>query len=153
MPARRALGDVPNLGDITKVAPEDLPEVFMLMGGLECQPFSKAGVQLGLDDTRSDTWLWLIRALAVRQFPMALIENVEALLKCRDGRDWAHLKQMFAAAGYELDVQRDCASKWGYEETRKRVFITAVRSDLVAMIGFPAPLRHPPLLKIPGTSP
>jgi hypothetical protein len=45
-------------GAICGVKPTEVPAVFTLLGGPECQPFSKAGIkQKGFEDTRSNTLL------------------------------------------------------------------------------------------------
>lgn len=39
-----------NWGDITKIDPLELPDFDMFMGGFPCQPFSSAGMQMGVED-------------------------------------------------------------------------------------------------------
>ena len=52
--ARKALAnnfpDIKNIGDITKVVPEDIEQYDILTAGFPCQPFSAAGVRGGFND-------------------------------------------------------------------------------------------------------
>ena len=132
--------------DICAVAPEDIPAVFTLLGGPECQPFSRAGREHGFRDARSDTLLWFFWCLAVRQFPTAFIENSAQLQRSNGGKDWQVCTALAAAIGYKVSVQRDCASRWKYAEVRQRMFITLIRDDLFDVWGSPPALVHPPLL-------
>lgn len=52
------------LGDVTKVCAEDLPQIDLLCGGSPCQGFSFAGKQLNFDDPRSKLFFEYIRLLA-----------------------------------------------------------------------------------------
>lgn len=133
-----------NFGDYTRCHPDDLPDVFILIGGTECRPFSAAGLKHGLMDDRTDTLLWVIWALARRQWPVAFLENVANIINTNLGNDWLVILQMFDMAGYVVFYQLDCASHWNYDQTRKRVFITAMRKDLARVWGAPPPVTKEP---------
>ena len=123
--------------------PLDVPEVDGIVAGPPCQSFSKAGKQRALMDQRSKAMLWIVWCLAVRQFKFAIIENVSHLQTMRGGDVWRSLTAMFHAAGYHLHHEHSCAARWLYPETRKRVFILALRADLFQAWGVPRPLVHP----------
>ena len=129
--------------DLRSVHPRQVDDVFCLLGGPECQPFSLAGKQNGFRDQRSDTLLWFFWCLAVRQFPTALIENSAQLLHSNDGDDWRLCVALAEATGYHISAQRDNAAKWGYAEIRQRVFISLTRMDLFKLWGSVPKLVHP----------
>ena len=68
--------DIQELGDITKITGDGLPQIDLLWGGSPCQGFSRAGKKKGMEDPRSKLfwdWVRLWKRLAPRWF---LLENV-----------------------------------------------------------------------------
>ena len=68
--------DIIQLGDVTKINTEDLPEIDLLMGGSPCQGFSFAGEQLAFDDPRSKLFFEFIRIMNELKPRYVLLENV-----------------------------------------------------------------------------
>jgi DNA (cytosine-5)-methyltransferase 1 len=93
-------------GDLLQLHPKDLPavdlqnEFFLLVGGPECQPFSRAGARQGLYDRRARTLLWIVWCLAVRQFQGAFVENVAHLLYIAGGKVYGTLVAVLEGIGY-----------------------------------------------------
>ena len=72
---RRNWGITPE-GDITKLDLDSIPLHDVLVGGFPCQPFSKSGKQLGMDETRG-TLFWNITQVIKHCEPkIVLLENV-----------------------------------------------------------------------------
>jgi site-specific DNA-cytosine methylase len=72
-------------GDLLLIHPLHLPAIpadglFLLIGGPECQPFSRAGKGKNWYDPRARALLWIVWCLAVRQFEGAFVENIDHLL-------------------------------------------------------------------------
>ncbi len=66
---KERLPAVPNLGDFTKIRPEDCGgDIDLLVGGTPCQAFSKAGLRKGLEDERGNLALEFA-GLAFRTHP------------------------------------------------------------------------------------
>lgn len=65
------------LGDITKIKSEDLPQIDLIMGGSPCQGFSRAGKQLNFSDSRSSLFFEFIRLLKECKPKYFLLENVK----------------------------------------------------------------------------
>ena len=68
--------DIIQLGDVTKINTQDLPEIDLLMGGSPCQGFSFAGKQLAFDDPRSRLFFEFIRIMNELKPKYVLLENV-----------------------------------------------------------------------------
>jgi len=64
------------IGDVTKVKAEDLPEIDLLMGGSPCQGFSFSGKQLNFNDPRSKLFFEFVRLLKECKPKYWLLENV-----------------------------------------------------------------------------
>ena len=94
-------------GDILRVHPSEVGEVFMLLGGPECQPFSNAGKKGGLQDPRARTFFWILWCLSIRQFPAAFIENVRSLMNMQGGAVWKLLQSVAEGIGYTVQYSFD----------------------------------------------
>ena len=100
--------DVPNLGDFTKIRPEDYEgDIDLLVGGTPCQAFSIAGLRKGLDDERGNLALEFAR-LAYRANARWLVwENVPGVLSSGKGSDFAAFLSLLV--GWEVPVPK---RKW-----------------------------------------
>lgn len=65
------------LGDITKIKKEQLPQIDLMMGGSPCQGFSFAGKMLNFDDPRSKLFFDFVRLLNEIKPKYFLLENVK----------------------------------------------------------------------------
>jgi len=65
------------LGDVTAVDPDSLPDIDLLIGGSPCQGFSFAGKQLNFDDPRSKLFWEYVRLLNALKPKYFLLENVK----------------------------------------------------------------------------
>ena len=74
--ANKNHSDIIQLGDVTKIDTEDLPEIDLLMGGSPCQGFSFAGKQLNFSDPRSKLFFEFIRIMNELKPRYVLLENV-----------------------------------------------------------------------------
>lgn len=68
--------DIIQIGDVTKMNYEDLPQIDLIMGGSPCQGFSFAGKQLAFDDPRSALFFCFWRAVKHLKPKYFLLENV-----------------------------------------------------------------------------
>lgn len=65
------------LGDVTAIDPDSLPDIDILIGGSPCQGFSFAGKQLNFDDPRSKLFWEYVRLLKALKPTYFLLENVK----------------------------------------------------------------------------
>lgn len=80
--------DTVQLGDVTKVDPDKLTHIDLLIGGSPCQGFSFAGKQLNFEDPRSKLFFEYVRILKTLQknnpFLYFLLENVKMKKESQD---------------------------------------------------------------------
>ena len=95
-------------GDITLIHPRDVPDHDVLTAGFPCQPFSKAGDQLGFECTEQGNLFFNVAAILKRKKPTYFIlENVPNLLKHDEGRTWAEIQRILTKdLGYDIRAER-----------------------------------------------
>jgi DNA (cytosine-5)-methyltransferase 1 len=118
------------LGDIrkthTKVPPHDI-----LCAGFPCQPFSKAGDQLGFDCPQwGDLFDYVVKILKRHKPRFILIENVPNLLRHDEGRTWKNVCKRLREAGYAIDFKLLSPHLFGVPQIRDRVLIVGSRIGL-----------------------
>lgn len=103
-------------------ASEERPTVDLVAGGFPCQPFSQAGLQLGINDPR---WMWPAMADTIRAVRprYVLVENVAALV--RDSRAFGHVLSDLHTLGFDAEWATLRASDFGAPHRRERVYIVA----------------------------
>jgi DNA (cytosine-5)-methyltransferase 1 len=115
--------NIPNLGDIRAVDWTRVEPVDVLTAGFPCQDISNAGKRAGITGPQSSLWTAVAAAIRDLQPPLALVENVAALL--RRGLDRVHAD--LATLGY--DTRWTClrAADIGAPHRRDRLFLLATR--------------------------
>ncbi|MCI0583089.1 MAG: DNA (cytosine-5-)-methyltransferase, partial [Chloroflexi bacterium] len=93
---------VPNLGDITTIDPEDIPDATLWSGGFPCQDLSSAGKRRGFGGDRSVLAFAFLDLVERRRPDWFILENVDGLLTSNDGRDLARLAGEVDALRYGL---------------------------------------------------
>jgi len=73
-------------GDITKIAPEAIPDHDLLIAGFPCQAFSIIGNRKGFADTRGTLFFNVEQILRVKRPPAFLLENVKQFKTHDNGR-------------------------------------------------------------------
>lgn len=121
--------NVPNLGDITKLNPNDpkFPNFDMFTGGFPCQPFSTVGKRQGVEDERGRGTLFgdIIRICAVKQPKYILLENVKGLLTGRMRTTFNVIIEELHRIGYETRFAVLNSKDYGIPQTRERLWIFA----------------------------
>lgn len=119
------------VGDITKVAAEDVPDHDILVGGFPCQAFSVAGKRLGFEEARGTLFFEIARLAATKQPKMMLLENVKGLVGHDKGKTLDTIVQTLNDIGYTVDFDVLNSKYFGVPQNRERIFIAAVRDDLI----------------------
>jgi DNA (cytosine-5)-methyltransferase 1 len=119
--------EVTNLGDIRAVDWSTVAPVDIVTAGFPCQDISNAGKRAGITGVHSSVWTAVADAVRALRPPFVFVENVAALR--RRGLDVVHAD--LAALGYDTSWLCLRASDIGAAHRRDRLFLLAVRADLL----------------------
>jgi len=152
-------------GDIKNFNYSDLPEVDIVAGGPPCQPFSLGGKHKADNDHR-DMFPYAIKAIEKLQPKAFIFENVKGLLRTSfkdyfeyiilrltypsfhyETENWIeHLWQLkkinfskYKNIKYNITFKLLNAADYGVPQTRERVVIVGIRSDINTHFVFPKP--------------
>lgn len=119
-----------NWGDITKIDPLELPDFDMFMGGFPCQPFSSAGMQMGVEDPygRGAMLGHIIRICKVKKPKYLFLENVKGFTHGKFKPVHEQLIKDLREMGYGDDplAQAVLNSKdYGIPQNRERLWMFA----------------------------
>lgn len=122
-------------GDITKIKAVDVPDHDVLTAGFPCQPFSKAGDQLGFECTEQGNLFFNVAAIIRKKRPKYFIlENVPNLLKHDGGRTWVRIQELLGKTpkglGYHIAAKRFSPHNFGIPQIRDRVYIVGSLESL-----------------------
>lgn len=113
-------------GDIRKIVKDNIsliPEHDILCAGFPCQPFSKAGKQLGRDDDRGTLFDEIVKILETKRPKYFILENVRFIAKHNNEETWKAMKVEFERLGYQVDHNDYSPHDFGIPQHRQRIFI------------------------------
>ena len=114
------------LGDITKIKTEDLPNgEWIITGGFPCQDISVAGNKKGLNGKRSGLWFEMQRIVKDIRPEYCIIENVGRLT----GNGLETILKFFDEIGYSVAWKNIQAWEYGAPHRRERIYIIADSSS------------------------
>lgn len=124
------------LGDIRLISPNDVPDHDILTAGFPCQPFSKAGEQLGFECTNQGDLFFNVAAIIKQKKPsFFILENVPNLLKHEQGQTWEKIKGILGfgphGLGYHIDATQLSPHNFGIPQIRDRIYIVGSRKPLI----------------------
>lgn len=123
-------GDKPH-GDITQIEAKDIPDHDIMTGGFPCQSFSVAGKRGGFEDARGTLFFEIARIASEKQPKVLLLENVKGLVGHDKGKTLDTIVRTLNYIGYRVDFDVLNSKYFGVPQNRERIFIIAVREDLV----------------------
>jgi DNA (cytosine-5)-methyltransferase 1 len=122
-------------GDITLAANDEVMEVpdhDVLVGGFPCQPFSKSGKQMGMEETRGTLFWNIAKIIEARKPSIVLLENVQNIVGPRHLHEWEVIIKTLRNLGYRVSEDPLVVSPHqirpefgGRPQVRNRVFIAA----------------------------
>lgn len=127
----------PIVGDIIPLTEKTLsrliPEHDVLAGGFPCQPFSKSGAQLGMDETRGTLFYNIAKIIEKRRPKVVILENVRNLTGPKHKHTWALILRVLRDLGYHVSDVPSIVSPHtippklgGTPQIRDRVYIVGV---------------------------
>lgn len=120
-----------NLGDISNIKEEHLPDADMITYGFPCQDISVAGKGKGInEDTRSGLLYEAEKIINHVKPKYAIAENVKNLISKRHKKDFDKLLKRLDKYGYNNYWSVLNAKDFGIPQNRERVFIVSIRKDI-----------------------
>ena len=131
-------------GDITKIAPSDIPPHDILCAGFPCQPFSQAGKQQGFNDDkqRGNLFDYICAIVQYHRPKYIFLENVSNLKGHDHGNTWAVIHQRLEDLEYDVPEPAILSPhQFGWPQHRKRIYIVAVDQHRggIGNFKFPSP--------------
>ena len=127
--------DAPNLGSITEVGANDIPEADIWSGGFPCQDLSVAGKRAGFAGKRSSLAFTFLDLVEQRRPRWLVLENVPGLFSSNKGADFGRLLYEMEQLGYGVSWRTLDARYFGVAQRRRRVFLVAsLESDRAAEV-------------------
>ena len=122
-----------NLGDITKVNPQNLPDFDLVFHGSPCQDFSVAGKQIGAEKgsgTRSSLLWCTVEIVRVKRPRLVMWENVPNVLSEKHLPVFIEYLKELTELGYESTFNTLNAKDFGVPQNRLRLFcISRLRDE------------------------
>lgn len=122
-------GETNNLGDISQLGMEDIPDHDLFTYSFPCQDISVAGKGLGLDegsDTRSGLLWECQKVIAGKKPKYLLLENVKNLVGKKHKHNFDKWLEWLEKQGYTNYHQILNAKDYGIPQNRERVFVVSI---------------------------
>jgi DNA (cytosine-5)-methyltransferase 1 len=118
-----------NLGDVTRIEPDAIEPVDLVVFGSPCQSFSVAGNRRGLDDPRGNLAFVALGLIGGIRPRWLFFENVPGLLRSGKGRDFGAFLGALGQLGYGFAYRILDAQYAGVPQRRRRIFVVGYLGD------------------------
>ena len=123
-------GECNNFGDISKVNPNELPDMDLFTYSFPCQDLSIAGKREGLKEgTRSGLLYECEKIIEVKKPKYLLLENVKNLVGKKFKPDFDKWLNYLEGLGYKNYWKVLNAKDYGVPQNRERVFVVSILED------------------------
>lgn len=135
-------GDCPNLGDISKMKGEEVPDHDLFTYSFPCQDLSVAGKQEGLvEGTRSGLLYECEKIIEAKRPKYLLLENVKNLVGKKFKKDFDKWLDYLEGLGYNNYWKVLNAKDYQVPQNRERVFVVSVLKEYDKGYVFPKPVK------------
>lgn len=136
------------LGDLTQLSMNDIPNVDILIAGFPCQAFSIQGLRKGFEDKRGQIIFYIQKILKEKNIKYFILENVKGLTNHNKGETLRSIVQLLREAGYNVCYKVLKSNDYGLPQKRERIYFVGIRNDLkYSDFIFPNPLEKKTELK------
>lgn len=102
---------------------KEVPDHDVLTAGFPCQPFSKAGEQLGFEHTvQGQLFFKVLEILKVKKPRRFILENVPNILRHKGGDTLATIIKHLKDLGYDVKVEQYSPHEFGVPQIRHRAY-------------------------------
>jgi DNA (cytosine-5)-methyltransferase 1 len=123
-----------DIKELTKNVSANIPNHDVLTAGFPCQPFSKSGHQLGVNEARGTLFYNILQIIEDKKPKIILLENVRNLVGPKHYKDYLIIIKLLRKLGYAVSDEPTILSPHeiptrfgGTPQHRDRVFIGAVK--------------------------
>ncbi|EAH6859660.1 DNA (cytosine-5-)-methyltransferase [Campylobacter coli] len=125
------------LGDLTKIKPEILPDFDLLISGFPCQSFSIVGKREGLNNKeKGQIIFYLADILRIKQPNFFILENVKGLLNHDKGQTFLKILELLKSLEYEVSVKLLNSIDFSLAQSRERVYFVGIKKSLNKIFNF-----------------
>ena len=130
------------IGDILKAdIKHEIPPHQILCGGFPCQPFSRAGLQLGFNDEKKGNHFFkIIEILNFHKPEFLILENVETILRHDNGNTFRVIKELLSKE-YDIDYNILSPHEFNIPHHRRRIFIVGRKKSMGGLKEFVWPRK------------
>jgi len=116
--------------DLSLMPADKIPAAQVLLGGFPCQDFSSCGPKKGLEGKRGRLYEVMASYMQLHKPLIVIGENVPFFEKLHDGVIMRTVIKDFEKCGYRFNVWRIRCQDFGLPQSRTRIFLVGVRTDL-----------------------
>ena len=125
------VSETKNLGDISKINIDMIPEFDIMTWGFPCQDISIAGKMKGIEEgTRSGLYYYGYKILDAKRPSFSIIENVKNLTSQRFKKKFENILNDIDKLGYNNYWKVLNAKDFEIPQNRERIFVVSIRKDI-----------------------
>ena len=118
------------LGDLTKISIDNIPNADLLIAGFPCQTFSIQGLRKGFDDERGQIIFYIRKILKEKNIKYFILENVKGLVNHNKGKTLDLIISILDEVGYNVFYKILTSNDYGLPQKRERIYFVGIRKDL-----------------------